>query len=70
MEVNRHLIPWMEGSKGDVCRLQDDPLLWSEDMIAKTYRRTGVKIFNLQDTQTFIKDYLSVLCESRANEGV
>ncbi len=64
MEVNKHLIPWMEVSKKDVCMLQDDPELWSEDLIAKTLRQHGGIAFNTQNAQSFIKDYLSVLCES------
>ena len=63
MEVNRHLTPWMEASKDDVCTMQDDPALWSEDMITKTFRRHGATSFNIQDAQAFIKDYLSLLCE-------
>ena len=64
MEVNKHLIPWMEVSKKDVCMLQDDPELWSEDMIAKILRRHGGITFHIPNAQSVMKDYLSVLCES------
>ena len=64
MEVSKHLIPWMEGSKADVCMLQNDRELWSEDMVVKILRRHGGINLNIQDAQSFIKDYLSVLCET------
>ncbi len=64
MEVYRHIIPWMESLKKDVCLLENDPVLWSEDMITKTYRKSGAVDFSIHDAQTFIKDYLKVLCEN------
>jgi len=64
MEVNKHLVPWMEGPQPDVCMLEKDPELRSEDMIAKIFRRNTVTTLNLREAQSFIKDYLKVLCES------
>lgn len=63
MEVNKHLIPWLEVSKKNVCMLRDDPEVWSEDMIAKILQRHESITFNIQDAQSIIKDYLGVLCE-------
>ncbi len=64
MEVNKHLLPWMEISKDSVCMLQNDPALWSEDVISRTMRRHEATAINIQDARSFIKDYLNVLCES------
>ncbi len=69
MEVYRDLTPWLEVSRGDVCMLQNDPALWTEDMIIQTFRKHGTSTFNIQDAQSFIKDYLSLLCEKELSKA-
>ncbi len=64
MEVNKHLLPWMEISKDSLCTLQSDPTLWSEDVISRTMRKHEATALSTPEAQTFIRDYLKVVCES------
>jgi hypothetical protein len=62
MEVHRHLIPWMETSKEDICAFEQDPAMWSEDTISETIRIHGSTTAGVQDLRSFIRDYLKVAC--------
>ncbi len=61
MEVNKHLLPWMEVPKDILCTLRDDPALWSEDVISQAMRSQAAAA-SIQDARSFIKAYLNVLC--------
>jgi hypothetical protein len=63
MEINKHLLPWMEISKDSVCLLQNDPTLLSEEVISETMRRHEAIAMNIRDARSLIQDYLHVLCE-------
>ena len=45
------------------CDILHNPSLWSERIIKETLARTGSQPFNIEDVQTLIKDYLTVLSE-------
>lgn len=46
------------------CEILHNPSLWSEDIIKETLNRTGSQPFDIQDVQTLVKDYLTVLSEN------
>ncbi|MCX5829222.1 MAG: hypothetical protein NTV58_14645 [Deltaproteobacteria bacterium] len=53
-----------DASRDVVLTMLNNPALWSEAMITKTLQRLGGAAYNIQDVQSIIKDYLSVLAES------
>ena len=69
MEVYRHLIPWMESSREDVCAFEQDPAMWSEDTIAETIRIHGNTTAGVQDLRSFIRDYLKAACNVTRSAG-
>ena len=46
------------------CDILHNPSLWSEDIIKETLNRTGSQPFDINDVQTLVKDYLTVLSEN------
>ncbi|HAJ27320.1 MAG TPA: hypothetical protein DCG53_08795 [Syntrophus sp. (in: bacteria)] len=53
-----------DASRDVVLTMLNNPALWSEAMITKTLQRLGGAAYNIQDVQSIIKDYLSVLGET------
>lgn len=53
-----------DASRDVVLTMLNNPALWSEAMITKTLQRLGGAAYNIQDVQSIIKDYLSVLAET------
>lgn len=46
------------------CEILHNPSLWSDEIIKETLNRTGSQPFDIQDVQTLVKDYLTVLSEN------
>ncbi|MBU8869558.1 MAG: hypothetical protein KOO60_01670 [Gemmatimonadales bacterium] len=46
------------------CDILHNPSLWSDDIIKETLNRTGSQPFDINDVQTLVKDYLTVLSEN------
>ena len=46
------------------CDILHNPSLWSDRIIKETLTRTGSQPYNIQDVQTLVKDYLTVLAEN------
>ena len=53
-----------DASRDVVLTMLNNPALWSEAMITKTLQRLGGAAYNIQDVQSIINDYLSVLGET------
>ena len=53
-----------DASRDVMLTVLNNPAHWSEAMITKTLQRLGGAAYNIQDVQSIIKDYLSVLAET------
>ena len=51
-------------TRDSFCDILHNPSLWSEEIIKETLNRTGSQPFDIQDVQTLVKDYLTVLSEN------
>ncbi len=65
----RHQVPsYMDtvftNTRDAFCDVLHNPSLWSEKIIRETLARTGGQPFNINDVQTLVKDYLTVLSET------
>ncbi len=54
----------VNNSREAFCDTLHNPSLWSETIAKRTLERLGSQAFNIQDVQTVIKDYVSVLSEA------
>lgn len=50
-------------TRDSFCDILHNPGLWNEAIIKETLTRSGGQPFNIQDVQTLVKDYLTVLAE-------
>ena len=51
-------------TRDSFCDILHNPSLWSEKIIKETLTRTGTQPYNIEDVQSLIKDYLTVLSEN------
>lgn len=59
-----YLSGMVSSSKDAICDLLHNPALWSQQMAKRTLERSGGQAFNIQDVQSIIKDYVTVLSET------
>ena len=62
--VPRFMDSVVTNTRDSFCDILHNPGLWSEKIIKETLARTGTQPFNIQDVQSLIKDYLTVLSEN------
>jgi len=65
----RHNVPdymdtLVQSSRDAFCDVLHNPALWSENIIQQTLTRMGGTPFDIEDVQTIVKDYLTVLSEN------
>lgn len=63
-QVPSYMNSMVTSTRDAFCDVLHNPSLWSEKIIKETMNRTGGQPFNIQDVQTLIKDYLTVLSEN------
>ncbi|MGD9545996.1 MAG: hypothetical protein AB7V45_00485 [Candidatus Krumholzibacteriia bacterium] len=63
-QVPSYMSSMVTNTRDAFCDVLHNPSLWSEKIIKETMNRTGGQPFNIQDVQTLIKDYLTVLSEN------
>ncbi len=51
-------------TRDSFCDILHNPALWSDKIIKETLTRTGTQPYNIEDVQTLVKDYLTVLSEN------
>jgi hypothetical protein len=61
--VPQYMDSMVNNTRDAFCDILHNPSLWSEKIIKETLTRTGSQPFNIQDVQTLVKDYLTVLSE-------
>jgi len=59
----RYMDSVVDSTRDAFCDILHNPGLWSENIIRETLTRTGGQPFDIQDVQTLVKDYLTVLSE-------
>jgi hypothetical protein len=62
--VPNYMNTMVNNTRDAFCDILHDPSLWSDRIIKETLARSGGQPFNIQDVQTLVKDYLTVLAEN------
>ncbi len=62
--VPDYLDAMVQNSREAFCDTVHNPTMWSETLAKRTLERIGSQAFNVNDVQTIIKDYVSVLSEA------
>ena len=62
--VPDYLDAMVQNSREAFCYTVHNPTMWSETLAKRTLERIGSQAFNVNDVQTIIKDYVSVLSEA------
>lgn len=69
--VPDYLENMVTSSRDAFCETLHNPALWSDNIIKKALERSGSLTFNINDVQTIVKDYLTVLSETiRRGEAI
>ena len=62
--VPTYMDPVFSNTRDAFCDILHNPSLWSEKIIKETLTRAGSQPFNIEDVQSLVKDYLTVLSEN------